>query len=491
MGKTLKRFVDWLRRVPVIRNIFTAASMSNIYSSWLSTNYSADAELYSTLKTMRGRSRELRRNNDYMAKFVRMVQINVVGPAGIRLQSRVRQGAASDTVANTKIEAAWADWSGLGQCDTRRRHTFRDLCNIAISSVAVDGEVLIRKVKGFNNRHRYALQLIEADHLEENYNETLANGNKIKMSIEYNEWDEPVAYWIYKNHPGDTHFATATYGERMRIPAEEIIHLFLPQRPSQGRGLPWAHSAMPTVNMLNGYQEAEVTAARIAASKMGFYEKGGADQYTGDAAEDGNASPIQEVEPGIFEILPTGFKFQPFDPQHPTTQYGFFVKSVLRSIASGLGVSYNALANDLEGVNYSSIRAGLIDERDVWKNLQTWLIDHLIRPVFEDWLTMAMTTGQVTLPFSKYQQFKAADFQPRGFTWIDPLKEVNAHILATLYGFNTASNIIGEQGRDLEETYERLSEEKKMREALGLTTPDEAKILEILQKTPTEGGNNE
>ncbi|MFL3666772.1 MAG: hypothetical protein ACJ06V_09365 [Verrucomicrobiota bacterium] len=30
------------------------------------------------------------------------------------------------------------------------------------------------------------------------------------------------------------------------------------------------------------------------------------------------------------------------------------------------------IANDLEGVNYSSIRAGLLDEREYYKAVQRW-----------------------------------------------------------------------------------------------------------------------
>ena len=60
------------------------------------------------------------------------------------------------------------------------------------------------------------------------------------------------------------------------------------------------------------------------------------------------------VEAGSFVSLPNGVDFKAFDPDHPTSQFESFVKSILRQIASGLNVPYNELANDLEGVSYSS-----------------------------------------------------------------------------------------------------------------------------------------
>ena len=42
------------------------------------------------------------------------------------------------------------------------------------------------------------------------------------------------------------------------------------------------------------------------------------------------------------------------------TAFADFHASVLRSVASGLGISYVTLANNLEGVSYSSIRQASI-----------------------------------------------------------------------------------------------------------------------------------
>jgi capsid protein len=55
------------------------------------------------------------------------------------------------------------------------------------------------------------------------------------------------------------------------------------------------------------------------------------------------------AEPGSFEQLSAGMSISSWDPQHPVTAFSEFHKAVLRGIASSLGVSYAALASDLEG----------------------------------------------------------------------------------------------------------------------------------------------
>jgi len=473
-----KYFMRLMKKI-MKRQSYSGASTGRLYSSWASANYSADSEIRANLSTLRGRSRELERNNDYAKKFIRMVKTNVIGSKGIMLQSRVKDNnGSSDVPANNRIEEGFRRWAKKGNCDVTESYSFLDIQDIAMSSIARDGEVLIRLIKGFDNDFKFAVQLIEADHLDEKYNYVISNGNHIKMGIEFNTWGKAVAYHIFEKHPGDVPFGYS-YGQRIRINADEILHLFIPERISQSRGIPWMHAAMTRLNMLGGYEEAELTAARVASAKGGFYTNRAGEEYTGDdTSSEGN--PIQEVEPGTFETLPEGWDFKPWDPQHPTSQFEFFVKACLRGISSGLDVSYNYLANDLEGVNYSSIRAGVLDERDVWRKIQTWAINHFMQPIFENWLEMALLTQQVNLPLSKYDKFNAASWIARGWPWVDPKSDMIAAISAIKMGLNTASNIVGEQGRDLEEIYQMLAEEQKLREKWGVKTEWDLKMLETL-----------
>ena len=66
------------------------------------------------------------------------------------------------------------------------------------------------------------------------------------------------------------------------------------------------------------------------------------------------------------------------------------MKALLRFVSSSLGVSYNALASDLEGVNYSSMRSGLLIERDQWRMLQSLMKEQMLQPIFEDWISMVL-----------------------------------------------------------------------------------------------------
>jgi lambda family phage portal protein len=459
----------------VQRNSFAAAKADRLTAGWTGISNSMDSVVRLTLTRIRARSRQLAADNDYAKRFLSLCRTNVVGSEGIRVQVRAVErdgpdGVVYDDRANRVIEAQWKEWGRKKHCTVDGRLSWIDVKQLIVETVAKDGEVFVRKIRGkeAGNPFAFALQLIEGDHVDENYNDTLQNGHKIRMGIEFNKWNRPVAYHVLTKHPGDS-FASATNRTHYeRIPAEQVIHLYTSERVSQSRGVPWMFSAMRRLKMLGVYEENELVAAGVAASKMGFFTSEDGQGYTGtDKDEDGNL--LTEAEPGLFEQLPAGVKFESWDPQHPTTSFAFFIKAMLRGAASGLSVSYNTLGNDGEGVNFSSLRHFALEEREHWKRLQTWLIEHLCDDVFESWLLMGLTTQKIPLPLSKFEKFNAPIWRPRGWRWVDPLKEMKAYVEAINAGLMSAQDVASELGMDIEEVYAQLAHEQKLREKYGVT----------------------
>ena len=460
---------------------FHAANTGNMYANWIPSNTTANIDIKRDLKSIRARSRDLMANDDYAKKFKRMLKTNVVGSHGIKLQNQAKDANGElDKKANKTIEEKFKLWCKKGICDVTGQYSFIDIQKMVIGTLAEDGEVLVRKVKGYDNPFGFALQLLEADHLDEQFNDADRN---IMMGIEYDQWNKPIAYWLHKSHPGNQTLQRRDT-TRERIPADEIIHLFMPLRISATRGVPWMHTAMTRMKMVNGYEEAELVGARLGASKAGFYiqKPNEAGEYTGDGTG-ANGSFVNEVSPGDFEVLPQGFDFKAYDPQHPNAAFKDFMKVVLRGISSGLDVSYNTLANDLEGVNFSSLRSGKLEERDVWKELQGWMGEHLLDDVFSSWLDMALLTATVPLPYFKYDKFDNPSWLGRGFAWVDPYKDMLANILAKKEGLKTDTQIANDMGLDLEEIYQQLAKEQELRKKYDITTMSEAEIMQIMTAT--------
>lgn len=447
---------------------FSAAATSRLNADWIVSPLSADSAMRGKLSAIRARARDLERNNEWARGFLRVLENNVIGENGIGLQMRVKDPGKEtfDEVANDKIENAWWQWGRKGKCTVCGRYTWRDLQRLAVRTLARDGEVILRKIW---QRDGFKLQIVESDLLDEHANFIASNGNEVRFGVEIDSFGKPVAYHMLGQHPGDSDFQ-ARPTKRVRIPASEIIHLFIADRPGQTRGLPWLCASMQRLRMLDGYAEAELMAARTGAAKMGFFTKSTPDGWDGEI--DGQGNLKMDASPGTIEELPPGVDFKSWDTNHPNSGYGDFVKSSLRGIATSLGISYNTLASDLEGVNYSSIRAGLLEEREVWKAVQRFLIDHLCEPVFEDWLTWQLASNALGLPLEKMWKFNAPEFQGRRWAWVDPKKDMEAAILAVRSGMSSLRKIVGENGGDIYDVLRSIKADSDLAASLGVTLPE-------------------
>jgi len=468
------------KKIAAVRR-FEAAQQSRLTYGWTTSNSAFNADLRLDLDALRARARDLTNNNDYARKFIAMVQANVVGPNGFTFQSLAAQpDGTPDRADRNAIETALDEWAQPGECEVTGKHSFADLCRLSIKAVARDGEAILRRVRSRKFSFGYRLQLLDIDRLDVRYNDTAPNGNRIVMSVEIDADGRPAAYWLLTRHPGDTQVAGATgYAEplkRERVPADDIFHLFIAERPEQVRGLPWLHTAMLRLQMLAGYEEAAIVAARTGAAKMGFFvSPDGTGQALADGKEVGDDGRfVTDAEAGSFEVLPGGYDFKSWSPEYPTQNYDAFVKQCLRGLASGLNVAYNTLANDLEGVNFSSIRSGTLEERDQWMVVQGWFVSTFLRPLFIDWLEVALLRGAIlgpggaALPAGKRYKFKAHAWQGRRWDWVDPEKDITAKLLALRAGLIDPQTIAAQSGLDLEDVVARLQIANQLAESAGL-----------------------
>jgi len=452
---------------------FHGADTGRLFSDFVSSSRSADSEIKPSLRVLRDRCREISRNHPYAKRYLQIMSTNVVGANGVRIQVRKRNDDNSlDSVGNRIIEQAWQAWGRAGFCTVDGRVSWVQAQRLFMETLARDGEVLIQKIKNpAGNPFGFSLKFLEADYLDEGYDARLNNGNEVRMGVELDRrTGKPLNYYLFEDHPHhDQGYGSKTKRHHKIVPASEIIHCYLQDRAGQTRGVPWMSNVLTRLKMLDGYEEATLVNARVAASKMGFFVSPEGDGFVGDDYD--GAAPILSAEPATFSQLPAGMSFQAFDPQNPTDSFAEFEKGILRGIASGLGVSYVSLANNLEGVSYSSIRQGTIEDRDHFKMVQQFMIDQFIDPIYRAWLEMAITVGRVSLPMGKYDLF--ADqviYRPRGFAWVDPAKEINASVTALNNGIVSLQDVHSQYGRDTEEIFEQINRESELADRYGIDT---------------------
>lgn len=526
---------------------FSGGTNSRLTSSWLLSGLSADAEIRTQLFTLRNRCRDLERNNDYARGFGEDVEANVLGSEGVVLQmkiteeadrvihdpaekvyitwfeestnerrKKIREGLVrrgcnetlardiypdikllhrngnraakvlkgqQDVYANNLVENAWKLFGEKNNFTVTREIGRRDSERLWLRSTWRDGSCLIRKVQGFKNDFGFALQFIDMDWLDLNYNvQRLDNGNEVRMGKEYNSWKECVAYHIITRQPGDWMWSTGVGGYssggagrfgRQRIDASEIVHGYMRERIDQSREIPWMVSVITTMQMLGKSREAELVATLLSARKTGtWYSDMLADQatLTKNFTETDKGEFEEATEPGQDTIAPFGWKYQVNDPKHPNANLSEFNRLMLQGIASGLpGSSYHRISQDPSGLSFSNLRGIELQSRESWMMIQSFMRDNFHSEIFPSFLESALMSGIIPLPVSKLEKFNKPYWMFRKWKGIDPIKEAEANKANLLLGITTRTKIAAENtSMDFEEIIAQLMIEEDLLAASGL-----------------------
>ena len=430
------------------------------------------------LRRLRARSRDLARNDDTAKRFLSLLKQNVLGYRGIGLQAKNKlANGKPDKKWNTEIERGWKAWGakrryrgqsmGPSACGEM---SLRQIQWLTLLGRAVDGEVFVQVLRGYpHNKHRFAVRLLNPDLLDHAFTKkTAENGNRIEMGIELDEFDRRVAYHFNTVHPGSRWRSGRQ--KTLRIPADQIIHVYRKEFAGQLRGIPDFASVMHKTKMLNGVNEAIVVGWRVAAAKMGFFVSKDEEDFNDptadpdDPVKTGRTAPDSSFDatPGSFDYVDDAHEFKTFDPDYPTSTFREGHKVFMQQLSNGLNVSSPTLSNDYSDVNYSSLRQALLEDREGWRCIQADMEDDFGQPLFDDWYEWSVNvTRQIQLSESRRRRDPVVEHQFRGWPWVDPLKEVKAQREALDAKLRTRQSVMAENtGADFTETIDEIAEEE-------------------------------
>ncbi len=456
--------------------------------AWMPGNPGAVAALSLAQDELRAKSRDLVRRNAWAAAGIEAFVANAIG-TGIKPQSMVH-----DQTIREAIHSLWWDW--CEQADAASLTDFYGLQALATRAMLEGGEALIRlRYRRTEDGLPVALQIqvLEAEHLPTTMNRDLSGGNVIRAGIEFDRLGRRVAYHLYRSHPNDGLLAPmSSQGgmDTVRVDATEVIHLFRPLRPGQIRGEPWLTRALVKLNELDQYDDAELVRKKTAAMFAGFITRmAPEDNLMGESSADANGVALAGMEPGTLQILEPGEDIKFSAPADVGSSYAEFMRQQFRAVAAAMGITYEMLTGDLTQVNYSSIRAGLLEFRRRCEALQHGVIVHqLCRPIWRAWMDQAVLEGAIDLPGYRKDRrnYQAAKWIPQGWSWVDPQKEFNAMKLAIRAGLMSRSEAISGNGYDAEDVDREIAADNARADALGLVFDSDARHDQAPVPDPTD-----
>ena len=482
--------------------MYAAALTDNLNSDMPISLTSGNAEVLTSIIGVRSRARTSERNNGYAAGIVWDWMRNIGGHDPFRLKMQVGQTDKSgkfiaEPDVNRKVMAAWKEAGRPENCTTSRVLARRQVYWTAIAATLRDGGTLGRHCGYMHgnpyagNKIGYALKPLEIDRLDQNWQRPKAPGNvnEIQFGIEYDDDGGVVAYHVLTRHPGDIFAFSNVPKYRERVPAGQMIALFdITTRPEQKVGMSRMAPVIRLMHQLEQFDIAHITAALTTCCKSIWIEKqfpstpewvpdnirkqivggdGGEGQEEGIADSGwggGEGQRTVNTTPGEVNELEWGQKVVMPDPHFPVEAAPQFKRDILRAVAAGSTVWYNALAQDMESVNFASGRLGEGAARDMAMMSQEHVIDMFVRPHFETWLKYWMLSAECDIPFTRYDELcQAAVFNGRRWAYTNPLQDVQADILSVEAGLDSRSHIISEspRGGDAEEVDREIQADRE------------------------------
>lgn len=487
-----------------------ASTTSQDMAGWNPASLSADAGWLWSRDTAVARTYDLLQNEPWaqggVDKKVDMI-IGATWRPSIKPDAEALGISPEEASALGRVyERVWRGWATdpLCRCDLEETLNAPFLFNMATMQheVAGDGLGVVRWKEDRGWAYRTALQVIDADRLSNPMGRM--DSDVLRGGIEKDLDGRPVAYHFRDAHPGDLLMGGSARAYRWeRVERREtwgrprVLHLYSKDRPGQSRGVSKLVASLARFKGLSRFSEAELTNAvmnaMFAATITSGFDPAVAEQHMTVGA----TQSYHELRGAFYETMkPTlsGVRLQHLFPGdelkflttgREAAGFSTFTLTFLRSIASGLGISYEQLSGDWSQVNYSSARAALVE---VWRGIlkararvEMMMATPLLLAVLED----AIDAGLAQLPSAVANLYDAPASWLRinwigpARGWVDPVKEAQAALMRIEAGLSNYELECAEQGIDFEENLAALMRQKGMWADAKLTPPALAAMLAV------------
>lgn len=411
---------------------YDAAARGRRTDGWGRGRGDANAASPRTLQTLRDLSRDLVRNDPTAKTAKNRIASHTVGRGGITPMAR-----ASDETVREQANTIWKLWSRSLSADYDARNKFAGLQRLVMRTCVESGGALVLRERANSSDGLpvpLRIRVLEPDHIDHSRdNQVTKDGNPIVRGIETDGRGRRVAYWLHTTHPGARSLRSTV---SVRVPAEDVIHVYDVDRPGQMLGVPWMDAVISTLNDLGDFKDAQRMLMKISSCMVGVVEDlTGAN--TAIAEQDKDDLNLEFMEPGQFAYTRAGqtVKFN----QPPTPVAGEFVADTLRDVSAAMGLTYSSVSNDFRKSSFSSERTARQEHRNSVNQWQSMITDHMCDGVWR-WVM------ELAAALEGWDEIPTAEWTAPQLPSVEPDKEAKMFLDDVRSGRRTWSGALREQG---------------------------------------------
>jgi len=403
----------------------------------------ADTLAARELLFLQNRSAHACRNNGYAKSALKnwltnTQSIKVVWKLKNGKVHKLMQSYWDEFIANPSVD-------GFGNMDT-----FQGVSN---SSIFITGNSYIRKlIVRENNKNTVPLKLQLIPSILHDVAFTNNSGAISPNKIVHNGMtfvnSVPTEYHFKKNILETTLLENASV-QRITVKADEIIHTFIREEPSQWLGIPILASVLLSLYALDDLITATISKQKAAQSIAVLIEQTATAinmlpvGVVKDVTNPDGSTKVtfkNDAEESQVLYLNKGETAKMFQGTDIGANFGVLVESELRKIATTADALYHQLTGDTAGLNYSSLIGMAIQSRNRLEYLHNFLFIPLReKPIADAFKELAMVYNSKVSTAIPY-------FQLPRWRGIDDLKDTQADLLELQNGLGTYTDKLAERG---------------------------------------------
>lgn len=306
----------------------------------------------------------------------------------------------------------------------------------------------------------------------------LPTGNRIRQGVEFNSFGRRTAYWFHREHPHEFR-AMPTANMLVRVPAEQVRHVFEPKRAGQIRGVSELANVLVRLRASGNFEDAVLDRQLLANLWVGFVTRtmptltdDQTDPDTGLPTWYGtkDGSPMAGLESGIMQELLPGEDVKFSNPPEAGTTYSDYMRTTGLGTAAGAGMPYELMSGDIKDISDRAMRVIFNEFRRLARQRQ-WqvLIPMHCQFVIERWARAAVLKG--VLGESELADAIAPQHSPEGWEYIHPTQDAEGKKTLLEMGVLSRQRIAGERGDDINDIDDERQADLVRSKAMGLEPP--------------------
>jgi lambda family phage portal protein len=440
------------------------ASRARRLGSWGSRNVNATDEVTRELALLRDRSRELRRNNPWVNRAINISTAMHIGN-GVRPRP-----STPDQDFNDQLLELWRDWADYADYSSKNSNVYSIQDDLGRGkNEAGEAFAVIHKTRDLDSPLNLSIQVLESDQCPLYLNRYFENGNQLKSGIELTSKGKIVAYWFYTQHPNLDMILSGNFEDIVRVKAENVIHYFKPERPSQLRGRPLVTSSIVKAKTYEEYTDSELLRKATRAKFTGTIERESYSEadykynpISGEPLPNStDVVPEIALEAGSFPALLAGEKLNLFEGDKDSQGFAQFQEWQVLAISAGMSIPYALVSGDWKAINDRVWKAIFnVYKREIEKEQDIRITTQILKPLWRAFVNRAIDTNVIKTPLGLTKwQLHRAKFKYQAFEYLHVLQDVQSDVLRVSAGFESRESVIERTGKDV--TIEEVDAQRK------------------------------